>query len=119
MGVGAPAAVAEHEREMISRRTKEALAAAKARGIKLGNPKLKADDRASAIAASRVRTRRSRAKARDILPFIEAARKAGCKTLGELADALTARGIKTPGGCANWSPEQVRRITVKAKAMGL
>src|SRR5215207_7599274 len=94
------AAVAEHEREMISRRTKDALAAAKARGTKLGNPNLRAGDRASAIAAGRVRQRAARAKARDIFTYIERAKKAGCETLVEIAEALEARGVKTPGGCS-------------------
>src|ERR671914_262643 len=44
------AAVAEHEREMISKRTKAALAEARRRGTKLGNPRIE-DARALAIAA--------------------------------------------------------------------
>ena len=108
------AAVAEHEREMISQRTKAALAAAKARGVKLGNPHLVAGDRASALLATLARKRHARAKARDVLPYIEAARKAGCRTLAAIAEALTARGIKTPGGFITWNSEQVRRAVARA-----
>lgn len=108
------AAVAEHEREMISARTKAALQAAKARGVKLGNPQLRAGNRLSAMAAARSRQRRSRDKARDIAPYIDAAKKAGCATLKELAAALTARGIKTPAGRAEWGPEQVRRVLARS-----
>jgi DNA invertase Pin-like site-specific DNA recombinase len=44
------AAVAQHEREMIAQRTKDALQAAKARGVALSNPKL-ADVRDRAVAS--------------------------------------------------------------------
>ena len=103
------AAVAELEAGLISQRTKAALAAAKARGTRLGNPRLQEGGKAAGLA----RKRQARTTAREIAPFIAAARKAGCTTLTELAEALTARGIKTPGGRPNWSAEQVRRVVAR------
>jgi DNA invertase Pin-like site-specific DNA recombinase len=90
------AAVAEHEREMISARTKAALAAAKARGVKLGNPNLRPGDRWAGRRARQARTAHADAHASDVLPYIEAARKAGCASLGALARADRARH-RNPG----------------------
>jgi DNA invertase Pin-like site-specific DNA recombinase len=104
------AAFAEHEAEMISRRTKEALAAAKARGVKLGNPRLRPGDRWCARAATRARIASADAYAADVGPYIDAARKRGCSSLRQIADALTAGAIETPGGCCQWSRAQVSRI---------
>jgi DNA invertase Pin-like site-specific DNA recombinase len=107
------AAVAEHEREMISSPTITAMAAAKARGIKLGNPRLKPGDRWAARNARQARTDTAIAHAA-VLPYIEAARAAGCSSLGELARALTARGIETPAGGKQWNASQVKRILKRA-----
>jgi DNA invertase Pin-like site-specific DNA recombinase len=109
------AAVAEHEREMISTRTIAALAAAKARGVKLGNPQLKPGDRWAARSARAARTTTAEAHAVDVMPYIEAARKAGCTTLSDLARALTARGIETPAGCRDWNTSQVRRVIERVR----
>lgn len=108
------AAVAEHEREMISARTIAALAAAKARGVKLGNPNLRAGSRAAAQTARQARTDLSNTHAADVLPYIERARKAGCTSLGELARALSACGIRTPAGGIEWRPVQVSRVLARA-----
>jgi DNA invertase Pin-like site-specific DNA recombinase len=113
------AAVAEHEREMISARTIAALAAAKARGVRLGNPNLRAggrnpDARRAARVARQARTDLSNAHAADVLPYIERARKAGCVSLGELARALSACGIRTPAGGIEWRAAQVKRILARA-----
>jgi len=104
------AAVAEHEREQISARTKAALAAAKARGAKLGNPNLRAGDKKGAQLAANARRRASRRRASELLPFIEQAQRAGCITLGQIAEAMMARGIKTPGGAERWEATTVRRV---------
>jgi DNA invertase Pin-like site-specific DNA recombinase len=104
------AAVAELEAVLISQRTRAALAAAKARGVVLGNPCLRAGTPDAARAAVAVKVEASRARAADILPYIEAARRAGCTTLREIAAALTARGVPTPAGGRIWHPMGVKRV---------
>ena len=110
------AAVAEHEREMISARTKAALQAAKARGVKLGNPQLRAGDGAAVSQATQIRIAKAAQHARDVLPAIQAARKAGCANHSQIAEALTARGIRTPAGGDVWHPVQVARILKRTSA---
>jgi DNA invertase Pin-like site-specific DNA recombinase len=105
------AAVAQHEREMIAQRTRDALAAAKARGTKLGNPTLSAA-RESAIEGNRAAAARYAA---NVLPVIREIQASGITTLRGVARALTARGIATARG-GQWSPVQVNDILRRASA---
>ena len=109
------AAVAELEAGLISQRTKAALAQAKARGVKLGNPQLKAGTADCAKAAAAASSAQAKARAADVLPFIHAAQKAGATTLQAIADAMKARGIPSPGGRGSWHPGTVARV-LKAAA---
>jgi DNA invertase Pin-like site-specific DNA recombinase len=104
------AAVAELEAGLISQRTRAALAAAKARGVRLGNPRLLAGTPEMARAATAVRSEASRVRAADVMPYVEAARRAGARTLRELAAALTSRGVPAPAGGRAWHPMQVKRV---------
>jgi DNA invertase Pin-like site-specific DNA recombinase len=97
------AALAERERKIISERTKVALQAAKARGTRLGNPRL-AEARAAVNA-------RSQASA-DAFAII-AAQAAGAKSLREIAAALNARGIATARG-GRWEAQTVANVLRRA-----
>jgi DNA invertase Pin-like site-specific DNA recombinase len=95
------AAVAEHEREMISARTKAAMAAAKARGVRFGNPHgaraLRAAGKGNAAAnvAQRANVAAWRA---GILPIVTAIRATGVTSARRIAIELDRRGILTPRG---------------------
>jgi DNA invertase Pin-like site-specific DNA recombinase len=99
------AAVAEHEREAISARTKAALAAAKARGVKLGGPKLPL---AQLNGAKANRTEADQFAA-NTLPLIREAQKTGASSLRAIAEILNARGVRTARG-GRWAATQVREI---------
>jgi hypothetical protein len=64
------AAMAEAEGIAISTRTKAALAAAKARGVKLGNPRLLAGSPDQARMAAAAKFAKATARATDLLPVI-------------------------------------------------
>jgi DNA invertase Pin-like site-specific DNA recombinase len=113
------AAVAELERGLISQRTKAALTAAKLRGVKLGSPVLaRGFDTAMSRAGRKVQTDRASRHQADVLPYIEAARSAGAKSLREIAAALTARGIRPPCGGDRWYASQVHRLAPGAPKPG-
>lgn len=99
------AAVAEHERVIISERTRAALAAAKARGVRLGGPNLavatKFGNKANAAAADRF--------AANVVPIIREIRATGATSLRAVAAALKARGVPTARG-GQWNATQVMSV---------
>src|SRR5690606_13950551 len=110
--VGIMALVAQAEREAISRRTKEALAVAKSRGVKLGNPNGAAALRRAGKGGGPLRAAVSRnadAHARDLAPVLEQLRSDGVVSLRSLAAALNARGMLTRRG-GRWHVSNVRNL---------
>jgi DNA invertase Pin-like site-specific DNA recombinase len=107
------AAIAQHERKAISDRTKLALAAAKRRGTKLGNPNgaraLRGVGNDRAVEAIKAR---ADAFAEDVIPIIADIRSGGITSFKGIARELNARGILTARN-RTWHPATVRSLIAR------
>src|SRR5215470_1337559 len=92
------ASLAQHERKVISERTKRALQAAKARGKVLGNPNgaraLLRARKGNTAAVAEITAKADR-HAQDVLPIVDDIQSTGIHTLLGIAAELNARGILT------------------------
>lgn len=104
------AAVAEHEAHIIQERTRTALTAAKARGVRLGGDRgnLPSVSRAGALASARTRHASAQRRADDLRPIVDdlVSRQF---SLRAIARELTHRSIPAPRG-GTWGPSQVYRL---------
>jgi DNA invertase Pin-like site-specific DNA recombinase len=109
------AAVAELEAGMISSRTRAALAAAKARGKKLGgNRGVELSEAARAAGRKRL-VGRANERATDLAPTVAELQAAGVTSLRGIAAALNERGIPAASGRGKWSAVQVSRALARIR----
>ena len=117
--VGIMALVAQAEREAISRRNKEALAVAKARGVKLGNPNgaqslRRAGKGGAALRAAMLANAED--FARDLAAVVADIRTAGLTSLRGIAAELTSRGIRTRRG-GRWQVSNAKDLIVRLETL--
>jgi DNA invertase Pin-like site-specific DNA recombinase len=111
------AAVAEHEARMISERTRGALAAAKARGARLGGFMGRAGTCKDLIRARAARTDKAVRRASDLRGTIQQIQRSGAHSLCAVASGLNQRGITAPRG-GGWSAAQVKRVLSRLARTG-
>ena len=103
------AAVAQHEREMISERTRAALQAAKARGQKLGNPRIVE----AATLGRKAATAAADQFAANVLPVIRELQAGGASSANAIAAGLNVRKVPARRG-GRWTHSQVANVLARA-----
>ncbi|MBN8669496.1 MAG: recombinase family protein [Chitinophagales bacterium] len=101
------AAFAEHERDLISERTKAALSVAKGKGVELGSY--------GRHVLSAANKRQADAFALTLLPLIDAFKRDGITTIREITDGLNDRGIPTYRSNARWHISTVYNMLKRLK----
>lgn len=107
------AALAEKERALIAARTKAALQAKRAAGVKLGNQTNLGEAQKLGAAAN---AQAAEAFATNVIPIVQAIRAAGVTSLRGIADALNARGVPTPRG-GQWHAKSIGRVIERTSLM--
>ena len=115
--VGIMALVAESEAEAISQRTKAALAEAKKRGVKLGNPQNLSNQSLGNRNSAKVRAQKADRHSKDVISLINEINTSGITSLSGIARELTKQRIPTPRGLPVWSPVQVKRVMARVDSL--
>ena len=119
--VGIMALIAQHEREAISKRTREALQAAKARGTRLGNPNgaaaLRRAGKGNTASLRMIRDNADR-HARNLKPVLDALHTEGITSLGSIARQLNERGMLTSRG-GQWHKTSVKNLVARIRELPL
>lgn len=103
---------AEWEARKIGERTKAALGELKKKGVKLGSP----TPEIGSAAGIKVIQRKADAYADKVGPLVrDIIRKTGAKTLRDIAEELSLRGVETPRGNNEWHPSQVSNLLKRIK----
>jgi DNA invertase Pin-like site-specific DNA recombinase len=117
--IGVLAVVAQAEAKTISVRTIDALKAAKARGVRLGNPNgaraLRKAKKGNKASIAKIRLDADQ-RAGDLATVIQDIRKGGAVTLQAIAKELNGREIMTPRG-GRWHPSSVSNLLRRTEAM--
>jgi len=109
------AAVAELEAGLIGERTKNALTAAKARGVKLGNPNgaraLRGKQTGNAEAVAKIKEKAAQ-RAMDLQGIIDGIKRSGVTSVRAITEELNRQGISAPRG-GEWHPTAVSRLLAR------
>ena len=108
--VGILALVAQQEAKAISERTKAALAAAKARGVKLGGFRGYIGTRENLAMATVAKKQKADDKANKLRPILDRVNPNGLLSLNRIASILNDEGVLTPSGKGKWYPSTVKNL---------
>ena len=114
------AAIAQHERKLISSRTKDALSQAKKRGVKLGNPAIhngaQIEGSGDTTNARKIKTYKANQFANQMKEIIDDINYNKAMTLRQVATELNNRNFTTRRQC-QWTANAVRMVINRIKQL--